>query len=419
MVGLRKVSGLNQIPYNELYIRVGGNDSERSLDRGIGNPIALFVRTATYGHLMALLRTRARLGRTLHQASSLPLVYIDPVLGCRILTEELQQDLWKCAANQLNPFANPSIAHKTTAASLQQKLEELFEFDESIRSHLTPRELAALAGGFGASDQSVVSLLQHVLLEHQVSGLQEVVHEGLAAAVRAGDYHTSRQLLLLYSLVATQEQQVAATPDQQQQPPNRELLPSLSSPGATRSPPPPLDTSRLRSATNSDGLLAVLGSAQVLQAMQDGSAKHRVHEAVDAIDEWISCGEHSMAFRISSWYDQRAAQDELKIATDTDSRFMAFVSNKAVSNRKLFAQQLRDAVSRTDFTNVRFLFTLHEMLSRMHSPCLRLELLQYVLGLDNRYSVAHVMRSVELATSCLEMSSTTTTCTRSLTDGEE
>ena len=38
-------------------------------------------------------------------------------------------------------------------------------------------------------------------------------------------------------------------------------------------PPPPLDTDRLRSATNSDGLLAVLGTAQVLKAMQDSSAK--------------------------------------------------------------------------------------------------------------------------------------------------
>lgn len=50
-------------------------------------------------------------------------------------------------------------------------------------------------------------------------------------------------------------------------------------------PPPPLDTDRLRSATNSDGLLAVLGAAQVLKAMQDGSAKRRVTEAIESIEE--------------------------------------------------------------------------------------------------------------------------------------
>jgi len=166
-------------------------------------------------------------------------------------------------------------------------------------------------------------------------------------------------------------------------------------------PPPPLDTDRLRSATNCDGLLAVLGAAQVLKAMQNGSAKKRCQEAFAAVEEWVNYGEQSMAFRIASWYDQRAAQGDLKIATSDDSKFMAFVSNKAISNRKNFAQQLRAAVENTDFSDVRFLLTIDEILSKMHSPCLRLELLQYVLGLDNRYSVAHVIRSVELAAACL------------------
>ena len=115
-----------------------------------------------------------------------------------------------------------------------------------------------------------------------------------------------------------------------------------------------------------------------------------------------------MAFRISSWYDQRAAQGDLKTATENDSKFMAFVSNKAISNRKTFAQQLRDAVENTDFSNVRFLIAINEILGKMHSPCFRLELLQYVLGLDNRYSLAHVLRSVELAASCLNISASAT-----------
>ena len=113
-----------------------------------------------------------------------------------------------------------------------------------------------------------------------------------------------------------------------------------------------------------------------------------------------------MAFRLASWRDQRAAQGDLKIATDKDSSFMAFVSNKAISNRKLFAKQLREAAMGTDFTDVRFLQALYEMANRMHSPCLRLELLQYVLGLDNRYSVAHVKRSIELAATCLNLAAT-------------
>jgi hypothetical protein len=118
---------------------------------------------------------------------------------------------------------------------------------------------------------------------------------------------------------------------------------------------------------------------------------------------WVEHGEQSMAFRLASWRDQRAAQDDLKIATGKDSSFMAFVSGKAITNRKNFAKNMKDAISITDFSDVRFLQAIFELANQMHSPCLRLELLQYVLGLDNRYSVAHVKRSVELAATCLSI----------------
>ncbi len=83
---------------------------------------------------------------------------------------------------------------------------------------------------------------------------------------------------------------------------------------------------------------------------------------------------------------------------------MAFISNKAVSNRKNFALQLRKSIPVMDFEDLGFLKAIHGIVSDMHSPCLRLELLQYILGLDNRYSVAHVARSIELAATCLNIS---------------
>ena len=108
-----------------------------------------------------------------------------------------------------------------------------------------------------------------------------------------------------------------------------------------------------------------------------------------------------MTFRLASWRDQRVAQGDLKIATDQNSNMMAFISNKAVSNRRKFASQLRRAISQTDFQSLDFLQSIYKIVARMQNPCLRLELLQYILGLDNRYSVAHVARSVELAATCL------------------
>jgi hypothetical protein len=484
MIGDRIVSGLSQIPYNEIFLRVGGlgrlvcdrdcatgAQRARSFDRGCGLPVALFVRTTTFGHLISLLRTRSRLVHVLGErhVKGIPLIFICPDAGVRVLTESLQRNLWKIASTSLSPFQNSAISYKTTYAntdeqSFQQKVEELIEFDDSIRETLTPEELARLAGGFGATDDSVATVLQQVMMEdkklnrerkqsedgqYSLDGqshiLQDVVNEGLAAAVRSGDYHTSRQLLLLYSLVASQSDEInddsedtkavdvsdAEVGEEKSEKSKPALVKKQTSLGIARDaelakkdlelvrkakdgtlsmglasppPPPPLDTDRLRSATNCDGLLAVLGAAQVLKAMQDGGAKKRAQEVVSAVEEWVNYGEQSMAFRISSWYDQRAAQGDLKIATENDTNFMAFVSNKAISNRTKFAQQLRDAVGNTDFNDVRFLLAIDEILSKMHSPCLRLELLQYVLGLDNRYSVAHVLRSVELAASCLSIS---------------
>jgi len=370
-----------------------------------------------------------------------------PDKGIRVLTEKLQTDLLKIAAKNLNPFQNPMIAHKTTIddtdqSFLETKVEELIDLDEGIRQTLTPEECVRLAGGFGATDDSIAQILKDAMNQdkrdsitkkngEEAHRLQDIVNEGLASAVRSGDYYTSRQLLILYSLVASEGHQAETekavvdeiTDDHGH---NGKLLirkKSLDSETmllkrqagtegtvTTRNsrlppppPPPPLDTDRLRSATNSDGLLAVLGAAQVLKAMQDGSAKKRTEESFLAVEEWVEYGEQSMAFRLASWRDQRAAQDDLQIATDNNSSFMAFVSKKAITNRTNFAKQLREATVQTDFSDIRFLRAIYEMVQRMHSPCLRLELLQYVLGLDNRYSIAHVKRSIELAATCLSI----------------
>ena len=82
------------------------------------------------------------------------------------------------------------------------------------------------------------------------------------------DYHTSRQLLILYSLVSSQatRQQDKEDRDIKREvhsvmEETGELIPSIASKNNQLGenyvppppPPPPLDTDRLRSATNSDG----------------------------------------------------------------------------------------------------------------------------------------------------------------------
>jgi hypothetical protein len=357
-------------------------------------------------------------------------------------------------------------------------------FTESIREALSPRELASLVGGFGATDESVATIMKQVMIfdikanrkKHQHNErharrgsshstgtshrLQNFVMEGLTAAVRAGDYYTARQILILYSLVASRAnelyEEVAVDDSLSEDLSNSEIDSSSehnSDPGrqeagsrhqrihrtnpkkmnpqrvsglgrgaeslledmqlvkkkdnrdelSSRTPAPPLKTDHLRASTNSFGLLTVLGAAQILRAIQDGSCKRRLKESVSAVEEWVDQGEKSIAFRIASWNDQRAAQGDLHIATEENTKFMAFVGTKAISNRKAFAGQMRQVLTVVKFTSVETLQGIDQILSKMHSPCLRLELLQYVLGLDSRYSVEHCKRSVELAATCLSM----------------
>jgi hypothetical protein len=479
MVANREVEGWTLIPYNEVFLRVGGlgrlvhdKDSacgescHRSFEHGVGLPVALFVRTATYGHLMSMLRTRARMIHLLGErhVKGIPLLFITPEDGVRVLTERLQQKLWKLAANKLTPFQNSTIAHKTLSGhtddkSFQQKVDELIDFDEDTEKLLTPKELARLAGGFGITDRILCSVLERAMLQDtklnqqknfngsstNLETLRVVVEEGLTAAVRAGDYHASRQILLLYCFVSSKAKETDdldmngellrvgiredgsgesdfkrevvrrqssrfAGRDAELVKEDKKLMKknsdgSLSTKLPSPSPPPPLDTDHLRSATNIDGVLEVLGAAQILKVLGDGSARKRGHEAADSVMEWVNYGEQSVAFRISSWYDQKTAQVDLKIATENDTNFMAFVSGRAIENRKKFADELLNAIDGPEFKNMHFLYAVHEILNRMHSPCLRLELLQYVFGLDNRYSLSHVIHSVELAANCLRICS--------------
>merc|ERR1712028_201274 len=132
----------------------------------------------------------------------------------------------KVAASELNPFQNPQIAHHT-------KIDELIDLSgehDKLCETLTHHELVRIAGGFGATDESVAKILRDAMIhdtttttststkqqqsQHRTENddddnedieaegrhaLQDIVNEGLAASVRASDYYTSRQLLILYS----------------------------------------------------------------------------------------------------------------------------------------------------------------------------------------------------------------------------
>ena len=109
IVGGRVIKGgLNVVPYNELYLRVGGKcavhkDWLPSYFNGIGTFVALFCRSASYKDLVSLLRTRARIKANLgeDQISDIPLLFITPENGVKVFTEELQSQFYKIMVSHL------------------------------------------------------------------------------------------------------------------------------------------------------------------------------------------------------------------------------------------------------------------------------------------------------------------------------
>jgi len=159
--------------------------------------------------------------------------------------------------------------------------------------------------------------------------------------------------------------------------------------------PPALDTKVLRQATDDEGVLEVLGAAEIVRSLSEdgGGARGRLREVAEALEEWCEKGEGRMSFRISSWRKQRNRSNS---TTEDSNRLTAFVGSEAVSKRLKFASALRSLTSPTHSLE-EVLIGLEEEVQKMNKPCLRLEVLQYALGLEGRFTLGMMRKSIGLA----------------------
>jgi hypothetical protein len=221
IAGKLRKGGFNVIPYNEVFLRVGGKSREvdqgdsieRSFDKGCGLFVALFVRSITVGDIMSLFRTRARVASILGEecVRDIPLLYISNEHGVRVFTKELQREFLRLIASKVQPFQNPIIAPQvrfddTNESCLQQKIEELIDINDGMRGSLSSTECARIAGGFGLSDESLLRTFcqsNDILLDTK---------EGLASSIRAGDFYSARQILIAYVAADLVRQRIFAGP---------------------------------------------------------------------------------------------------------------------------------------------------------------------------------------------------------------
>ena len=151
----------------------------------------------------------------------------------------------------------------------------------------------------------------------------------------------------------------------------------------------------------SDRCLVASGAVAALIACASGALAKRSRDAVALLDAWLEKADQSLAFRLAAY------RDASKTAGDKEGslhapQLTAFAGGRALANRRAFRDRLA-SLARSDGSAVDAapakLAELAALASSFHRPSLRLELLQFVLGLEDAaaWSVDRLAGALELA----------------------
>ena len=151
----------------------------------------------------------------------------------------------------------------------------------------------------------------------------------------------------------------------------------------------------------SDRCLVASGAVAALVACASGALAKRSRDVVALLDAWLEIADQSLAFRLSAY------RDASKMAGDKEGslhapQLTAFAGGRALANRRAFRDRLaslaRSGSSAVEGAPAK-LAELAALASSFHRPSLRLELLQFVLGLEDAaaWSVDRLAGALELA----------------------
>jgi len=158
---------------------------------------------------------------------------------------------------------------------------------------------------------------------------------------------------------------------------------------------------RACSAERSEGMLVALGAQITLSEFVAGRTAQRLSAACRWLQDWCEraaqgpCSPPCLVFLTTSWLEAREV--------DGNSDWLSFFTGKAVSNRLVFHDlltKLLQAQQRGD--GLEYVSQLYQLSARLRKPCLRLRILQQVLGLDTRFSRDIVHGVICLAFDVLE-----------------
>lgn len=353
-------TNITESPFNEVFAPV----TVKSL-------CGIICRSREYHHLLLAMGVRDTVSR-IFQIAPLPIVLHDTQHGVQILTFKHQQEILTDCIRYVQPFASfPVMVGKPKTPMIPLRgdslpLRVLCRPDDRLvvdirRYDFTPAEQMKFIGSHGGDKDCIEEVVDHAMERGDYRDAEELILTGLLGAALASNDHSLEAIVrvVAVSVIDHPELYVPSRVDK-----------------------------ICNQVKNQDAVLVGLGAYKAIGGVATGEVLGRLHEAMTQIEDWLTHSRQSYLFCLESF---------VAVSGMEDSSFVPFVSGKAISNRQAFLQNLRELEKRATSNMEPYMRQVVTLIASMHSPCLRLQLLQFILGLDGRWSKQMLARSTCLA----------------------
>mmetsp|Transcript_4854 Transcript_4854/g.15266 ORF Transcript_4854/g.15266 Transcript_4854/m.15266 type:complete len:615 (-) Transcript_4854:92-1936(-) len=381
------------MPYNEVLGPVHGAT-------GI---VAIFARSTRVVHLLFAMGIRALLARTLPGVGMLPILMHDPENGVRPFGRRAQSVLvseyFTCP--KLTPRSKMQVSG-LSCLPVDSHLLDLGELEQLV-----------FQGAYGITEEALAALVDVLLREEEEVQQQQQEQDigapdgwtkakarsaqtraflalGLRAAVEADNAASALALvrhvapLLVAADTGCADGPLALTLHRCQS--------SSAVPVSREGEDFATYLHRLAEQTRSSNVLVPVGAAIALEEFASGHMLPRIRAACQKLEAWLH-DSTSVLFRLKSWHELHAHH----VASESPD-IKSFVTHHAIANRRQFYNALLELKEfEKDHDVLHGMAKLAALVNELHHPCMRLQLLQEILGLDERYDLETVTRVASLA----------------------
>ena len=391
--------------YNEISLSVGGPAGLQ----------AVFVRSSTSEDTLFAMGVRALLQHVFPHLPSLPLLRVLGTAPPELVTRAEQLNLLRQASTLAAPTPYPVDEPPTPpsaeppptewpqgegppspSSSLDGSAPRL-PVDASAFPELNVGEKLRLHAAHGIGQTSLRQAFDAIVSREGVAGLTTHATHALCAAAVVGNVASAREvvrtaapLLLSTVLRMEEEMRVEASVNTKEETRIGEAVVASTS-----------TLQRACTAERSEAMLVALGAQITLQEFVAGRTALRLRKACTWLQDWCDkaeggfCSPRSLVFLASSWAEARKV--------DGNSDWLSFVSGKAFANRLAFHDELTQLLKAQESGDgLEYIAQLYALSAKLRKPCLRLRILQQILGLDTRFSRDIVHGVVCLAFDVLE-----------------